>query len=64
MSKGGGRSVAEMKRLLKQFEASKQMMKQMCNLETTTVLPTKSPQKRAPVNPNRKKERHKKKKKR
>ena len=64
IAKGCGRSVADINRLLKQFEASKQMMKQMGNLDPATGLPTQKPQKRAPINPNRKKERHKKKKKR
>ena len=53
-----------MNRLLKQFEASKQMMKQMGNIDPTTGMPTQRPQARPQFNPNRKKERHKKKKKR
>mgnify|MGYP000000558917 CR=1 FL=1 len=64
IAKGCGKDLAAINRLLKQFEQSKQMMKQMGNLDPTTGLPTQKPQKRAPINPNRKKERHKKKKKR
>ena len=64
IAKGCGRSVADVNRLIKQFEASKQMMKQMGNLDPTTGMPTQRPQNRMNFNPNRKKERHKKKKKR
>ncbi len=64
IAKGCGRSVADVNRLLKQFEASKQMMKQMGNIDPTTGMPTQRPQARPQFNPNRKKERHKKKKKR
>lgn len=64
IAKGCGRSVADVNRLLKQFEASKQMMKQMGNIDPTTGMPTQRPQSRPQFNPNRKKERHKKKKKR
>ncbi len=63
IAKGCGRSVADVNRLLKQFEASKQMMKQMGNIDPTTGMPTQRPQARPQFNPNRKKERHKKKKK-
>lgn len=64
IAKGCGRSVADVNRLIKQFEASKQMMKQMGNLDPTTGMPTQRPQNHMNFNPNRKKERHKKKKKR
>lgn len=64
IAKGCGRSVADVNRLLKQFEASKQMMKQMGNIDPTIGMPTQRPQARPQFNPNRKKERHKKKKKR
>ena len=64
IAKGCGRSVADVNRLLKQFEASKQMMKQMGNIDPTTGMPTQRPQARPQFNPNPKKERPKKKRKR
>ncbi len=63
IAKGCGRSVADVNRLLKQFEQSKLMMKQLGNLDPTTGMPTQRPKHNMNMNPNRKKERHKKKKK-
>lgn len=61
IAKGCGKTVADVNRLLKQFEQSKEMMKRMGNIDPNTGMPrsTKNPA----FNPNRKKERHKKKKK-
>lgn len=64
IAKGCGRSVTDVNRLIKQFEASKQMMKQMGNIDPVTGMPTQKPKTNMNFNPNRKKERHKKKKKR
>lgn len=64
IAKGCGRSVADVNRLLKQFEQSKLMMKQLGNIDPNTGMPTQKPKKNTNFNPNRKKERHKKKKKR
>lgn len=64
IAKGCGRSVADINRLLKQFEQSRLMMKQMGNLDPVTGMPTQKPKHNMVINPNRKKERHKKKKKR
>jgi len=62
IAKGSGRTVADVNRLLKQFEQSKQMMKKFSNMDPNTGMPTKS--RGNMFNPNRKKVRHKKKKKR
>ena len=62
IAKGCGRSTTEVNRLLKQFEASKQMMKQFGNFDPRTGMPTQKPKRTMVPNPNRKKERHKKKK--
>ncbi len=63
IAKGSGRSVADVNRLLKQFEQSQLMMKQLGNLDPNTGLPMHNKNKGMQINPNRKKERHKKKKK-
>ncbi len=62
IAKGSGRSVADINRLLKQFEQSQLMMKQLGNIDPNTGLPMHK-NKNMQFNPNRKKERHKKKKK-
>ena len=62
IAKGSGRSVADINRLLKQFEQSQQMMRQLGNIDPNTGLPMHKKQ-NMQINPNRKKERHKKKKK-
>ena len=64
IAKGCGRNVADVNRLIKQFEQSKLMMKQMGNLDPTTGMPTQKPKSNMMFDPHRKKERHKKKKKR
>ena len=64
VAKGCGRSVADVNRLIKQFEQSQLMMKQLSNLDPNTGMPTQKPRSGQIFNPNRKKERHKKKKKR
>lgn len=64
IAKGCGRSVADVNRLIKQFEQSKLMMKQLGNIDPTTGMPTQRPKQNMNINPYRKKERHKKKKKR
>lgn len=65
IAKGCGRSVTEVNRLIKQFEQSKQMMKQFSNLDPRTGMPRANSSRPSNMfNPNRKKERHKKKKKR
>lgn len=64
IAKGCGRSVADINRLLKQFEQSKLMMKQLGNIDPTTGMPTQRPKQNMGFQPNRKKERHKKKKRR
>ena len=61
IAKGCGKSVADVNRLLKQFDQSKQMMKNISNIDPNTGLP--SHKKQVAPNPYRKKERHKKKKK-
>ncbi|BBH26081.1 signal recognition particle protein [Intestinibaculum porci] len=66
IAKGSGKSVADVNRLLKQFEQSKKMMKQLSNIDPTTGMMTQKPQ-RSNFNPAggpHKKVRHKKKKKR
>ena len=63
IAKGSGKSMVEINRLLKQFNESKKMMKGFANIDPITGMPTR----RKPnnqFNPNRKKVRHKKKKKR
>ena len=62
IAKGSGRTVAEINRLLKQFEQSQLMMRQLGNIDPNTGLPMHK-NKNVQFNPNRKKERHKKKKK-
>lgn len=64
IAKGCGRSVADVNKLIKQFEQSKLMMKQLGNINPTTGMPTQKPKSNNTYNPYRKKERHKKKKKR
>lgn len=64
IAKGCGRSVTEVNRLIKQFEQSKLMMKQFSNLDPRTGMPRANSKQNSVFNPNRKKERHKKKKKR
>ena len=64
IAKGSGKTLADVNKLLKQFEDSKKMMKNFANLDPSTGMPMHGvKQKQAPLNPNRKKERHKKKKK-
>lgn len=65
VAKGSGKTVADVNRLLKQFEQSKEMMKMFSGLDPQTGMPDrKAMQKQSqPFNPNRKKVRHKKKKK-
>ena len=62
IAKGCGKDLAAINRLLKQFEQSKQMMKQMSNMDSATGLP-KMGGGHFVGGPNRKKVRHKKKKK-
>ncbi|WP_281677218.1 signal recognition particle protein [Eggerthia catenaformis] len=63
IAKGCGKDVAAINRLLKQFEQSKKMMKQLSSIDPSTGMPTQRPQQKPfQVNPNRKKLRHKKKK--
>lgn len=66
IAKGAGKTVADVNRLLKQFEQAKKMMKQFSNIDPMTGMPTQRPQHNGGFNPNpnRKKVRHKKKKKR
>jgi len=64
VAKGSGKTVADVNRLLKQFEQSKLMMKQFGNIDPTTGMPTQKPRSNNNFDPYRKKERHKKKKKR
>ena len=66
IAKGAGKTVADVNRLLKQFEQAKKMMKQFSNIDPMTGMPTQKPQHNGGYNPNpnRKKVRHKKKKKR
>lgn len=66
IAKGSGKTIADVNRLLKQFEQSKKMMKQLSNIDPTTGMMTQKPQ-RSNFNPAggpHKKVRHKKKKKR
>ena len=63
IAKGCGQSVADVNKLLKQFDASKKMMKQLGNIDPTTGMPTQKPKQTTNIDPFRKKERHKKKKK-
>ncbi|MDD3026718.1 MAG: signal recognition particle protein [Erysipelotrichaceae bacterium] len=63
IAQGSGKSVADINRLLKQFEDSKKMMKMLGNIDPTTGMPTQRPAKGpSGFDPNRKKIRHKKKK--
>lgn len=64
IAKGCGRSVADVNRLIKQFEQSRLMMKQLGNIDPNTGMPTQKAKQNSTFNPYRKKERHKKKKKR
>lgn len=66
IAKGSGKSVADVNRLLKQFEQSKKMMKQLSNIDPTTGMMTQKPQHSNfnPAGGPHKKVRHKKKKKR
>ncbi len=64
IAKGCGRSVADVNRLLKQFEQSKEMMKKFSNIDPNTGMPVSRPKNNNNFNPNRKKVRHKKKKRR
>ena len=64
IAKGCGQSVTEVNKLLKQFEQSRKVMKQLGNIDPTTGMPTQRPMKtQQQFNPYRKKTRHKKKKK-
>lgn len=64
IAKGSGKSVMEINRLLKQFEESKKMMKGMANIDPATGMPMQGKTTNTmKVDPNRKKVRHKKKKK-
>lgn len=66
IAKGSGKTIADVNRLLKQFEQSKKMMKQLSNIDPNTGMMTQKPQ-RSNFNPAggpHKKVRHKKKKKR
>jgi signal recognition particle subunit SRP54 len=64
IAKGCGRDVSEINKLLKQFEQSKKMMKQFSNIDPNTGMPSSKPKNNHMFDPNRKKVRHKKKKKR
>lgn len=64
IAKGCGRTVADVNKLLKQFEQSRAMLKQFGNIDPNTGMPSQRPKNNPMFNPNRKKERHKKKKKR
>ena len=61
IAKGCGMEVADINRLLKKFEQSKTLMENMTRINPLTGMPTGKPKKQV-QNPNRKKERHKKKK--
>ena len=64
IAKGCGQPVTEVNKLLKQFEQSRKVMKQLGNIDPTTGMPTQRPMKtQQQFNPYRKKTRHKKKKK-
>ncbi|MBO6047164.1 MAG: signal recognition particle protein [Erysipelotrichaceae bacterium] len=60
IAKGSGRTVADVNRLLKQFEQAKKTMEVMTNIDPMTGMPTQRP-KRQNLSPNRKKVRKKKK---
>ncbi|WP_249030488.1 signal recognition particle protein [Tannockella kyphosi] len=62
IAKGCGKNIADVNRLIKQFEESKKMMKGLANMNPNTGMPGKSYNPNRP-DPNRKKVRHKKKKK-
>lgn len=64
IAKGCGKTAADVNRLLKQFEESKKMMKQFAGFDPNTGMPSQKPSNSFQFDPNRKKERHKKKKKR
>lgn len=65
IAKGSGTDVVAVNSLLRRFEQSQKMFKQMGNIDPTTGMPSsRSSQPRFVGGPNRKKERHKKKKKR
>ena len=61
IAKGCGKEVADVNRLLKRFDQSKKMMEQMSRFNPMTGQMSQKPKQPA-FNPNRKKERHKKKK--
>lgn len=64
IANGCGQPVIEVNKLLKQFEQSRKVMKQLGNIDPTTGMPTQRPMKnQQQFNPYRKKTRHKKKKK-
>lgn len=63
IAKGCGKTLADINRLLKQFEESKKMMKGLAGLDPNTGMPIPGGNRPMQFNPNRKKERHKKKKK-
>lgn len=63
IAKGCGKDIAAINRLLKQFEESKKMMKMLGNFDPETGMPTQKPKNNKSFDPNRKKVRHKKKKK-
>ena len=63
ISKGCGKDNGAINRLLKQFEESKKMMKMLGNFDPETGMPTQKPKNSKMFDPNRKKVRHKKKKK-
>ena len=64
IAKGCGKDIAEVNRILKQFEESKKMMKKLGNLDPSTGMPMPGRSRKNPHvgNANRKKIRHKKKK--
>ena len=61
IAKGCGQPVTEVNKLLKQFEQSRKVMKQLGNIDPTTGMPTQRPMKnQQQFNPYRKKTRHRK----
>ncbi len=65
IANGSGKTLADVNRLLKQFDESKKMMKQFANMDPNTGMPIPNSSKQQPMNANqpRKKVRQKKKKK-
>ncbi|MEG0277361.1 MAG: signal recognition particle protein, partial [Coprobacillus sp.] len=55
IAKGCGKTVADVNRLIKQFEQSKLMMKQLGNIDPNTGMPTQKPKQNLNINPYRKK---------